>query len=168
MGIALIVGSARKDGDTANLISKIKQFVDWNVIDLNDFRIGFFDYNHSNKDDDYLTLMRDIISNYQTLIFVTPVYWYSMSGRMKVFFDRITDLLTIEKELGRQLRGKKMGVLTVSTGGNLGETFWLPFSESANYLGMEYLGNLHTLNNAIDEKALKDFVLRIKDGTTKN
>ncbi|MCP4458779.1 MAG: NAD(P)H-dependent oxidoreductase [Cytophagales bacterium] len=37
----------------------------------------------------------------------TPVYWYSMSGIMKVFLDRIYDVLTIEKELGRKLHGKK-------------------------------------------------------------
>ena len=165
MKTVFIVGSARKDGDTSNLVSKIKQHVDWDIIDLNDYEIGYFDYNHSNKDDDYLKLMKNIITNYQSFVFVTPIYWYSMSGIMKVFFDRITDLLTIEKELGRQLRGKKMAVVTISTGGNLGDRFWLPFLETANYLGMHYLGNLHTLNSAINEEAIKGF---IKEIGTKN
>ena len=56
--------------------------------------------------------MKTIISKYDTIIFATPVYWYSMSGILKVFIDRITDLLTIEKELGRKLRGKKMAVVS--------------------------------------------------------
>ena len=34
-----------------------------------------------------------IIEKYDTLIFATPVYWYSMSGIMKVFFDRKNDNL---------------------------------------------------------------------------
>jgi len=170
MRTVLVVGSARKDGDTANLVSKIKQYIDWDVIDLNDYQIGYFDYAHSNKDDDYLRLMQNIIANYQTLIFVTPVYWYSMSGIMKVFFDRITDLLTIEKELGRKLRGKNMAVITVSTGGNLDEKFWLPFTESAKYLGMGYLGNLHTLNQDIDKKILKEFIeeIKVKNSSSNN
>lgn len=66
------------------------------------------DYEHQNSNDDYLKLMKEIIKKYDTLIFTLPIYWYSMSGIMKVFFDRIADLLTFEKELGRQLRGKKM------------------------------------------------------------
>ncbi len=51
--------------------------------------------------------MNDIVDKYDVLIFATPVYWYSMSGIMKVFFDRITDLLTIKKDIGRKLKGKK-------------------------------------------------------------
>jgi multimeric flavodoxin WrbA len=43
---------------------------------------------------------------------VTPVYWYTMSGIMKVFFDRFSDLLRIEKDLGRKLRGKSMAVIS--------------------------------------------------------
>ena len=70
-----------------------------------------------------------------------------MSGIMKVFFDRLSDLITIEKELGRKLRGKNMAVFSVSNGNNLGENFWLPFKHTADYLGMNYLGNLHTYSD---------------------
>ena len=133
----VIVGSSRKDGDTANLTKQLIEKSNWDLIDLNDFGFSYFDYKHENRNDDYLTLMRKIVEKYDTLIFATPVYWYSMSGIMKVFFDRLTDLVTIEKELGRKLRGKRMAVITSSTGENLGEHFWLPFSESAKYLGME-------------------------------
>lgn len=61
----------------------------------------------NSRNADYLNLMKQILDKYETLILATPVYWYSMSGIMKVFFDRLTDLLTIEKEFGRKLRGKK-------------------------------------------------------------
>lgn len=162
MAKVLIVGSARKDGDTAELVNQIKQLVDWEVINLNDYQISYYDYEHLNRNDDYLALINQIIDKYQTLIFVTPVYWYAMSGIMKVFFDRITDLLTIEKDLGRKLRGKKMAAMSCSTGDNLGDAFWLPFSSTAHYLGMEYLGNLHTISGEDQQEEIKQFIECLK------
>jgi hypothetical protein len=87
---------------------------------------------------------------------------------MKVFFDRITDLLTIEKDLGRQLRGKSMATLSCSVGNHLGDLFWLPFSETAKYLGMNYIGNLHIVIDEvdplnIDEGEIEEFV-RLVEG----
>lgn len=59
----------------------------------------------------------------------------------------VTDLLTFEKELGRQLRGKKMAGISCLIGNNLGDKFWLPFSETAKYLGMEFIGSIHTITS---------------------
>jgi hypothetical protein len=84
-----------------------------------------------------------------------------MSGKMKVFFDRMTDLLTVEKDLGRKLRGKKMAVISCSAGDNLGDSFWLPFKETAKYLGMEYLGSLHTIAGNMDEENLIRFMEKV-------
>lgn len=42
------------------------------------------------------------------IVFATPVYWYAMSGRMKIFFDRFTDLLYTHKSIGKNLKGKKL------------------------------------------------------------
>lgn len=140
----IILGSSRSNGDTRKVIEYLNNNNQYDIIDLNTLNFSYFDYEHKNKDDDFIPLMREIIAKYDTLIFATPVYWYSMSGILKVFFDRITDLITIEKELGRQLRGKNMGAISCSIGNNLGETFWMPFEQSANYLGMNYLGHVHT------------------------
>ena len=106
--------------------------------------------------------MEKIINKYETIVFATPVYWYAMSGRMKVFFDRISDLLHHKKQLGRQLRGKKMGMISVSNANDLKSGFEMPFVESAHYLGMQYLGNIHTwvANGQIDtevRKKINDF-----------
>ncbi|GMN10184.1 flavodoxin family protein [Croceitalea sp. MTPC9] len=154
----VIVGSSRNDGNTANLTKQLIEKAKWDLVNLNDYDFSYFDYEHKNRNDDYLNLMKEITEKYETLIFVTPVYWYSMSGIMKVFFDRLTDLLTIEKEHGRKLRGKKMAVMSCSIGGNLGEHFWLPFSKTANYLGMEYLGNTHTINGENNETKIAEFI----------
>lgn len=157
----IILGTSRNDGDTESLVTGLAEKSTWDLINLNDYNFSYYDYNHANRDDDFLPLMKKIIENYDVLIFATPVYWYSMSGIMKVFFDRITDLLTIEKDLGRQLRGKKMGVISSSNGGNLGEQFWIPFKESANYLGMPYIGNLHTIIDENHDLQLQSFIEQI-------
>jgi multimeric flavodoxin WrbA len=158
----VIVGSSRNDGDTAKLTKQLIEKSEWDLLNLTDYEFSYFDYKHKNRNDDYLNLMQQIVEKYETLIFATPVYWYSMSGIMKVFFDRLTDLLTIEKELGRKLRGKKIAVISCSTGENLGENFWLPFSESAKYLGMEYIGNTHTITGEKNELKITEFIKLIE------
>jgi multimeric flavodoxin WrbA len=158
MKTVVIVGSSRNDGDTTALTDELIQKSRWDLIDLNDHEFSYFDYDHKNKDDAYLKLMSRIIEEYDTLIFATPVYWYAMSGIMKVFFDRMTDLLTIEKDLGRKLRGKRTAAISCSNGGNLGDAFWLPFSETADYTGMSYLGNLHTISGENNSDILDDFI----------
>ena len=139
----IILGSSRSDGNTRAVVNFLMEISDHDFIDLNDFQIGYFDYDNKNKDDDFIPLMRKIITNYERIIFATPVYWYSMSAIMKTFFDRISDLLKWEKELGRMLRGKAMGVISCSGDNDLMEGFEMPFRESASYLGMDYLGHVH-------------------------
>jgi len=160
--IVVIIGSSRNDGDTKRLVDELRSCLDFDSIDLNDYAFSYYDYAHSNSDDDYISLMRNLIAGYDTFLFATPVYWYAMSGIMKVFFDRFTDLLDSEKELGRQLRTKKMAAITCSIGDNLGDMFWLPFIETANYLGMKYLGNLHTITDKFDKYELIEFADIIK------
>ncbi len=67
-----------------------------------------------------------------------------MSGIMKTFFDRLSDCLKIEKERGRKLRGKNMAVISCGSDETETEGFFTPFRNSAEYLGMTYLGNIHT------------------------
>ncbi len=141
--ITIILGSARSNGHTAIMAKRIAPHLGANLIDLKRYNIEHYDYEHAYKEDDFIALIREEIIQADTLILATPVYWYSMSGRMKVFLDRFTDLLKIEKDLGRKLRGKSLAVFTTSNGDNLGADFWRPFVETANYLGMNYLANAH-------------------------
>lgn len=163
MSKIVIAGSSRNDGDTATLTKELIKQSKWDLLDLNDYNFSYFDYKHENRNDDYLPLIKELIQKYDTLIFATPIYWYSMSGIMKVFFDRFTDLLTIEKELGRKLRGKKMAVISCSIGDNLGENFWLPFSETAKYLGMKYIGNIHTVTGENNKQKITEFINLIEE-----
>jgi len=147
----ILLGSSRSQGNTAKVASIISKQHDIDVIDLKDFSFSYYDYDNLNKDDDFFPLIKFIIEKYNTVIFATPVYWYNMSGIMKVFFDRFSDLIRIEKETGRKLRGKNMFVISNSHSNNIEDTFYIPFQKSAEYLGMNYKGNLHFNADQIDE-----------------
>ncbi|MCF8247300.1 MAG: NAD(P)H-dependent oxidoreductase [Saprospiraceae bacterium] len=165
--ILLLLGSSRSNGNTRKVANFVQQKLGADLIDLNDSNIGYYDYEHRNQADDFLPLMEKIAENYEVVIFATPVYWYSMSAVMKTFFDRMSDLLTIRKELGRQLRGKKMGAISCGYDDDTVEGLDMPFRESANYLGMEYLGHVYTWVVADEIAAastlqLKEFCKKIK------
>lgn len=139
----IIVGSSRQNGNTTKIVYEIANQFNIDVINLSDYEISYYDYESKNNNDDFLPLIKSIIENYDTLIFATPIYWYSMSGIMKVFFDRFSDLIRIEKETGRLLRGKKVAVLSNSHDDEIDFDFYIPFRKSADYLGMKYIGDQH-------------------------
>ena len=147
----IILGSARKNGNTTKIVDEISKESGIDVIDLSDYNISHYDYESKNKEDDFLPLIRRILEEYDTLIFATPIYWYNMSGIMKVFFDRFSDLIRIEKETGRKLRGKKIGVISNSHDNEIEDSFYIPFKKSADYLGMEYLGHAHFNANILNQ-----------------
>ena len=164
----VILGTSRPFGNTRKVLDELLLIkTDIDVIDLNDYNIGYFDYEFKNKDDDFFKLMDKVIT-YGTIIFASPVYWYTMSAQLKTFFDRMSDLLFEgRKELGRQLRGKSMAVISCGSDDAISDAFKLPFSESSNYLGMLYKGHVHTWvgqNSIISDEvknSLKLFVEKI-------
>lgn len=139
----IIQASSKSYGNTNKIVNYLNSNNQFDVIDLKTKNIGVFEYNFSNSDDDFIPLMETIINKYNTIIFATPVYWYSMSATLKIFFDRLSDLLHYKKYLGRKLRGKNMGMISNSNQNDLKDGFTMPFTESANYLGMNYLGDSH-------------------------
>jgi len=147
----IILGSSRKNGNTTKIVDEISKEHNIDVVNLSDYSISYYDYESKNLGDDFLPLIRGIIEKYDTLIFATPIYWYNMSGIMKVFFDRISDLIRIEKETGRKLRGKKIGVISNSHDNEIESSFYIPFQKSADYLGMEYLGHAHFNANILNQ-----------------
>ena len=140
----ILQGSSRSNGDTHIIVNELNKYNQFDVIDLKTKNIGHFEYDYSNANDDFIPMMEDVINKYDTIIFATPVYWYNMSGILKVFFDRVSDLLHYKKDLGRQLRGKNMAMISNNNYDDLKEGFSMPFKEAANYLSMNYLGDTHT------------------------
>lgn len=149
----IIQGSARNDGNTAQVIAQLKLHLEADVLDLTTKDIEPFDYEFTNQNDDFSAIIREIADDYDMLIFATPVYWYAMSGTMKIFFDRISDCLKIDKPTGRKLRGKTMAAISCGSDSTEVEGFFVPFMNSAGYLGMNYAGHIHTwVDETIDEE----------------
>ncbi len=143
MKTVIINGSARKNGNTSQIIEILQPLLNADSVYLSDKKIGHFDYDFKHQDDDFMPTFKKLLA-YDCWIFATPIYWYAMSGAMKTFFDRITDCLKIEKEMGRKLRGKSMAALCCGSEETPVEGFFVPFVRSAEYLGMHYLGDIHT------------------------
>lgn len=161
----LIMGSSNSMGDTYQICKSIVDELGCRFQDLNELVIMPYDYEYENQDDDFLGFMKHVLNSYDTIILATPVYWYSMSGIMKNYLDRFTDLLTIKKDMGRQLRGKSFATISVSKEDDCPEEFPMPFKRSADYLGMLWKGYAHfPIDNATlcaeRLKALKDFLAK--------
>jgi multimeric flavodoxin WrbA len=135
----VIFGSSRPEGNTMTLLQTIIGEQDITVINLEDKKISYYDYEHRNIDDDFLPLIKTIIQ-YEKIIFVSPVYWYSFSAQMKTFIDRFSDLLAAHKDLGRLLRGKQAYLISSGSDSILPKCFEEQFQLICEYLGMKYSG----------------------------
>ncbi len=136
----IILGSARKESDTQKLVELIFGGKEYKLIDLLHYSIAHYNYEEEYpSNDEFLTIVEQMLQH-KVIVFATPVYWYSMSGYMKVFFDRLTDIVSSQKHIGRKLKGKKVALLSVSNSNELPEGFEIPFRDTANFLDMEYLG----------------------------
>lgn len=134
----IILGSARKDSHTRTLLRNVFQGIPHDLIDLLDFTIAPFDYDGGYpQEDQYFDLVEKILAA-DHIVFATPVYWYAMSGILKNFMDRFTDLISFEKEKGRALKGKEMYLFSVGADPEPPLGFEVPFRQTAAYFGMTY------------------------------
>ena len=114
-----------------------------NYQDLADLDISYYDYDHANQEDDFLPLAIKM-TQASHIILATPVYWYTVSAQLKTFIDRWSDLLTIRKDLGRKLKGKKLILVSCGSWEEPGEGFELPVKQTAEYMHMTFAGYFHT------------------------
>ncbi|MNI89176.1 putative NAD(P)H-dependent FMN-containing oxidoreductase YwqN [compost metagenome] len=92
MGIAVIYGSARKNGNSDQLANLLVEEFEADKIHLSEYKIeSIRDYRHSEKgpypDDDYHQVIERVLAQ-DVLVFTTPIYWYGVSGLTKTFIDR--------------------------------------------------------------------------------
>lgn len=146
----VILGSARKSGDTAKLVSTL--FDDGDVLqaDLLDYTILPYRYDGRYAKDDGFMQIVELLLAHRQIIFATPVYWYAMSGLMKNFFDRLTDIVTFKKEIGRKLKGKQVFLIVAGTDNFLPAGFTEPFRLTSVYFGMEFIDTFYCKTDEID------------------
>lgn len=139
-----LFSSARRHGNTGQLIDRIAAALEIEVVDLGTLRLSPYDYEHRNRDDDFEPLMQRVLAHEQ-IVFASPIYWYSVSPAMKIFLDRISDFLDLPDLLaeGRRLRGKNAYIVCTSICDEPAPEFISAFVETFGYLGMKHGGVAH-------------------------
>ena len=61
MKTIIILGSSRKEGETSKIVNEIIDNSNWHLVDLNDYEFSYYDYQHRNRNDEFLPLMTRLI-----------------------------------------------------------------------------------------------------------
>jgi multimeric flavodoxin WrbA len=163
-----LFASSRRHGNTGRLIDRLSADLPIEVIDLADRNLSAYDYEHRNRGDEFEALIGRVLE-FDQVIFASPVYWYAVSPPMKVFIDRLSDLLDLEelREQGRRLRGKTAFVACTSVCEEAAPSFVAALCDTFSYLGMRFGGLLHA--NCVDgyeaakyEPDIVRFIVRLK------
>lgn len=102
MNIVFLNASPNKEGNTMRIGEKILMHQPHEVVHMCEYRIS--QYGNVYPDDQMKELLKQL-RNASTILIGTPVYWYTVSGILKTFIDRL--YLLKEAEI---LRGKKLYV----------------------------------------------------------
>jgi putative NADPH-quinone reductase len=142
--ILLVLGSSRPKGNTTAAVRALQSGLGLGpsqLVDLLDHDIQPFDYQLPMTRDDFASVLERLL-RHQRLVFATPVYWYAMSGLMKNFFDRLTDLLLCDEGrlLGRALAHRQLWLLATGVEEELPHGFTVPFERTASYFSMSWKG----------------------------
>ncbi|MFN2332950.1 MAG: flavodoxin family protein [Wenzhouxiangellaceae bacterium] len=140
--VLVLLGSSRSRGNTRMLVDAAFPEACRTLVDLRARSFSDYDYEHANRDDDFADIA-DALITHDCIVLATPVYWYSMSATMKRFVDRLSDLVTIRKPLGRALAGRHLFVAATSTDPDLPGGFEQSFRSTAEYLDIAWGGCLH-------------------------
>lgn len=139
MSIAVIYGSTREISNTEWLTEKVIHGIPVEKIYLREFNIlPIKDERHSEKGfqevfDDYNAII-DKVLKHDIIIFATPVYWYSMSGTMKLFIDRWSQSLRDTKYPNFRTDMAKKKAFVIAVGGDKPPIKALPLIQQFQYI----------------------------------
>ncbi|ABN69315.1 NADPH-dependent FMN reductase [Staphylothermus marinus F1] len=176
VNILIINASPRKYGDS----TKLSAIAEKGVLDAGGKpeKIFLYDYNIKEcmgcvsddqkicrfpciiRDDDFNMLGEKVLGS-DGFIVVSPIYWYSVPGRLKNFIDRMTSMENMIVHIGRSLlEGKVAGfIVTGSDSGSLLEIAYLMVV--MNSMGIHIpawaLAYHHSMEEVLnDEQAVRD------------
>ncbi|TVX87130.1 flavodoxin family protein [Paenibacillus agilis] len=144
----IIQGSARERGNTEQLTELLTEGLDVTTIRLREYEIEqIVDKRHAPEgfepiEGELRTIVEQMLEH-DTLVFATPLYWYGMSGSMKVFIDRWSQCLRDEQlQFKERMKGKKVYLVVVG-GPNAkmtGLAFVQQFRHICEFMGMSFEG----------------------------
>lgn len=85
MNILFINGSPNKNGNTVTLTKKFLKDKDFETLNLVDYKI--YSYGQDFEDDQFYEVVSKM-SEADTIIIGSPLYWHSMSGAIRNLIDR--------------------------------------------------------------------------------
>jgi GrpB-like predicted nucleotidyltransferase (UPF0157 family) len=140
--VLAVLGAAEGHKNTESFLRETYSTSTIEVIDLNESNLAPYSYSKGLSDNFHIIIRKILAAD--TLVLATPVYWYAMSGTMKDFMDRLSNLISGEhKHLGESLYGKRIQLLSTGYDARLPLGFEVPFSATAIYFGMDYMGAIY-------------------------
>ncbi|GEK33514.1 flavodoxin family protein [Kurthia sibirica] len=145
MSILVLYGGNRPKSNTEFLTKKVIENMDVEEIYLKDYLIEpIMDHRHAAGGfpavaDDYSEILERMLTH-DTIIFSTPIYWYSMTGIMKNFIDRWSQTLKDSHypHFKNQMADKSTYVITV--GGDQPHIKGLPMIEQFQHI-FDFMGS---------------------------
>lgn len=92
--------SPNKEGNTFSIGKKLLEGKDYDAMQMSDYKISQYGQVFA---DDQIKEVFDKIKDYDTLVIGSPVYWYTVSGLLKTFIDRLYMLPEAEVLNGKNL-----------------------------------------------------------------
>ncbi|MDW8563789.1 flavodoxin family protein [Staphylococcus shinii] len=123
--ITCLFGSSRNNGNSKVILDYLLYGTNHQIYNLFDTNIEkVIDNRHSDVDsidlhqDDYSKVLKSVMGS-DTIIFSTPLYWYSMSASLKLFIDRWTESLRGEQRNNfKEAMAKKKYIVMIVGGDN--------------------------------------------------
>lgn len=147
MGIAVLYASSRKNGNSERLARLLIKGFDADEIYLTDYQIEpIIDYRHVEPgpypEDDYRKLIDRVLKK-NIIVFATPIYWYGMPGRLKLFIDRWSQSLRENrKDFLDKMSGKQAYVIAIGDDDPhvKGQPLIQQFQYIFDFVGVEFAG----------------------------
>lgn len=138
MKVLALYGSSRRDGNSEILADRLVEGLDATRIYLAEQTISPIDDGRHAPggflpvDDDYDAIVEQVLAH-DLLVFATPIYWYGMSGQMKLFVDRWSQSLREKRyDFKGSLAAKQAYV--VLAGGDEPRIKGLPLVQQFHYI----------------------------------
>lgn len=116
----LINGSSREISNSTYLAKQVLKDIAYKEINLKDYNISpIIDKRHDingfeniEMSDDYNNIIQKFIDS-ETVIFSSPIYWYTFSSQLKLFIDRFSESLRVIEGFKEKLVDKNIYLVLV-------------------------------------------------------
>lgn len=98
--IIFMNGSPNKSGNTFRIGEEILKGISHDILQMSDYKVSQYGQVY---EDDEINKIFEKIKNVDTIVIGAPVYWYTVSGIVKTFIDRLYLLPEAEVLKGKNL-----------------------------------------------------------------